>query len=54
MKKFVWMLLAMLVVLVGGISMYVFLKPMQQADLKNEMFVDGGDSYGYAAMYDLP
>lgn len=54
MKKIIWMLLVMLIVLAGGISMYVFLNPVQQADFRNEMFVDGRDGYGYAAMYDLP
>ena len=53
MKRFVVMLICALILAIGGVSAYYYLTTSKEPEYKNGMFVDRGETYGYAAMYDL-
>ena len=53
MKRVVVMFICALILAVGGVSAYYYFLASPEPEYKNAMFVDRGETYGYAAMYDL-
>ena len=53
MKRFVVMLICVLILAIGGVSAYYYLTTSPEPEYKNGMFVDRGETYGYATVYDL-
>lgn len=52
MKRLLFILLCVALIMVGGISAYLYFDS-EAADYSNGVFVDRGEANGYATMYDL-
>lgn len=53
MKKLMLVLLCMGIIVVGSLSVYLYFNSEDEKEYENGMFVDRGDSHGYATMYDI-
>lgn len=53
MKRMFLVILCVGVIIAGGVTAYLYLDGREEADYSSGMFVDRGDSNGYATMYHL-
>ena len=53
MRRIMLLLLCILILTVGGISVYVYYESQNNEYDGSGMFVDRGESYEYATMYNL-
>lgn len=52
-KRMILAILCLSLLIVGGITAYVYLGEQEHSDYSNGMFVDRSDFNGYATMYNL-